>query len=306
MSSRILILIFAAVFFPLTVPVAAGAQGAGHLIVEDEVYQYNPKEASSASRGSYKSVEAVSSAPVSSVSAPGGEPYGEDFSVELRGFYWPASLDARIRVDSGELEGTELSVVEDLGFDRVSGVPGAEMTIKFLGRHKVKLDYTQFAFSTSGVVEKSFVFNGVEYPAESEVDAEINVHSVRLGYEYDFYRSAAGYISGRLSGDYLYARASLVTNDILSNKASLSLVAPTLALSGRWNAARWLSFTADVSGVAYDKSSIFDGVLYMDVNPVPAIGFTVGWRSILVNIDVEEKKSEASWSGIYGGVAIRI
>ncbi|MGK7346391.1 MAG: hypothetical protein ACNS63_11360 [Candidatus Nitrospinota bacterium M3_3B_026] len=292
---------------PQAIPIAAAAQG-GEQVVEDEVYQYNPKE-SAPPRGRYKSAEAASSGPAPSSPAPGGnggEPYGEDFVFELRGFYWMASLDAKIRVDSGELEGTELDVVEDLGFDRTKGVPGAEMTIKFLGRHKIKLDYTQFTYSTSDMVEKSFVFNGVEYPAESQVDAEIGVYSVRLGYEYDFYRSAAGYISGRLSGDYLYARASLVTNDILGNKASLSLVAPTLAVAGRWNAARWLSFTADVSGVAYDKSSIFDGAVYMDINPVPSIGFTVGWRSILVNIDVEEKKSEAAWSGLYGGVAIRI
>jgi len=232
-------------------------------------------------------------------------PIGEDFNLELRGAYWLATLATSLRVDSGELQGTEVDLVNDLGLSKQAGFPIGEITLKFFERHKIKVDFVQISYSARNTVKNDFVFNGVTYPAESDVATTLNIQSIRFGYEVDLFRSSRGYFAFRLSGDYLKTNASLVTNDTLYNKADVTLVAPLVALAGRINAMPWLSITLDVAGVGYDKSYVYDGTIYFDINPVRNAGLTFGWRSITVNVEIEGKKAYVQWSGPYAGMIIR-
>ena len=306
---------------PSTAARAAGdnGQSSGSIrVIEDEVYEYDPghkprgrsgvaqsasspaKIKSSGKRSASAARQGAKAIPVKTYAN------GERFNLEIRGAYWLAQLDNTMRVDTGELKGTELDLVDDLGLDRQKGVPSAEMTIKFYDRHKIRADYFRLSYSAAKVVEEDFIFNGVTYPARSHVNTSLDIQSARIGYEYDLYRGVGGYFAMRMSANFISAKADLVTNSTLSNRASLSFVAPRMGMAGRWNINRWLSWTADVSGVGYDKSYLFDGATYFDINPTRRVGFTVGWRSIVVNIEIDEKKADVQWNGVYGGVCLRL
>lgn len=231
---------------------------------------------------------------------------GEDFIIELRAGLWMPTLSSDLKVDSGSLSGTNINVVRDLGYDDKKSVPSAELTIKFAERHKLRFDYLTFAYSGDKVIGTQLVFNGVTYPLSTQIKSDLELRSIKAAYEYDLVRGESGYFAFRLAGDYVYAKASVDTMGAISNSASASAVAPVVGLSGRLLILPWVSVTADICGVAFDKSSVYDGQLYLDVNLVKNLGLTAGYRTMRIDINVDGKRSDTQWSGAFAGLALRL
>ncbi|MBI4666972.1 MAG: hypothetical protein HY751_11260 [Nitrospinae bacterium] len=250
-------------------------------------------------------VMSLYSAPAFAQASEGDRTLGEQFNFELRGQYWMPTLSNTVRSDAGALTGTEIDLVSDLGLDSSKGLPVAEVIIKFADRHKIRFDYTSFTYSGDKAVSKEIIFNGITYPVSSQVKTNLELRDMKLSYEYDIFRDTGGYIAFRLAADYVYANASIVASGVLSNSASVSATAPVVGLSGRLCATDWLSFTADIAGVGYDKSTVYDASLYFDINPMPNVGLTVGYRTIRINVDIEDKKADTQWNGAFAGLAVR-
>lgn len=230
---------------------------------------------------------------------------GEAFIFEFRADYWMPTLSSDLRVDSGSLAGTNINVVSDLGFDDKKSIPTAELTFKLAERHKLRFDYISFAYSGKKDLASRIVFNGVVYPLSSQLKTEMELRSIKAGYELDLVRNESGYLAFRLAVDSLYAKASIESMGAISNSASASAIAPVVGLSGRLSPMPWVSLTADICGVGYDKSTVYDGAIYADINPIKNLGLTVGWRMVRININVESKISDTQWSGVFGGLALR-
>jgi len=234
-----------------------------------------------------------------------GPAYGEQFNFELRGAYWNSSLESTVKADSGSIKGTNINVVSDLGLDGNKGLPFGQLTLKFAERHKIVADYIALSYSGDKVVNQSLVFNGVSYAVSSRVSSTLDLKSAKFGYEYDIARGDAGYLAFKLAANYVYANASIVTANALSNSVAMDAWAPVIGLSGRISPIKMVSLTLDVAGIAFDKSSVTDGAIYLDINPLPNIGFSVGWRTIKIVVDVEGKKADTQWGGVFGGMAVR-
>ena len=230
---------------------------------------------------------------------------GEAFVLEFRADYWMPTLSSDLQVDSGNLAGTNINVVRDLGFDEKKSIPTAELTLKLAERHKLRFDYISFAYSGRKEVASRIVFNGVVYPLSSQLKTDMELRSIKAGYELDLLRNENGYLAFRLAVDSVFAKASIEAMGAISNSASASALAPVVGLSGRLAPMPWVSLTADICGVGYDKSTVYDGAIYADINPIKNLGLTVGWRTVRININVESKISDTQWSGVYGGLALR-
>jgi hypothetical protein len=230
---------------------------------------------------------------------------GEAFVFEFRTTYWSPTLSSDLKVDNGNLAGTNINVVRDLGFDEKKPVPTAELTFKLAERHKLRLDYLSFAYSGNKTISTGISFNGVVYPLRSQLKTDMELRSIKAGYELDVFRSEKGYVAFRLAADSVYAKASIETLGAISNSASASIIAPVVGVSGRISPMPWGSLTADICGVGYEKSTVYDLSVYADMNPVKNLGITVGWRTLRLNINVEGKTSDTQWSGVFGGLALR-
>lgn len=228
----------------------------------------------------------------------------EPFVFEVRANYWFPTLSSDLKVDSGDLAGTNINVVRDMGFDEKKPFPAGQVTFRLADRHKLRLDYLNFSYSGDSVATSEIVFNGVTYSQSSRLKTNLELRSIRAGYEFDLGRDENGYFALRIGGDFLYANANIDTTE-LSNSASASAVAPVAGLTGRFFLIPRVSLTADVSGEWYDKSSVLDGAIYADISPIRNLAVTVGWRTLRININVEDKISDTQWSGGFVGLALR-
>jgi hypothetical protein len=73
----------------------------------------------------------------------------EDYNFELEGRYWKPKLDSTIKiVDNGI--GTDLKLVDDLGFDKEKGFGEARLQVKFPNRNKLNFSYLQSLGASDG------------------------------------------------------------------------------------------------------------------------------------------------------------
>ncbi len=230
---------------------------------------------------------------------------GEMFNFEVRAYYWLTGFDAEIRVDGGDLSGTDIDVVDDLGLERSKGFPGVEATIKFAEKHKLKLNSIALKYSGSTIVDSQFTFNDVIYPAGVKADTSMDVNLFIFNYEYDFIREKEGYVSFRFGVEGVSTNVSIVTNDLLSNSANISVGVPVIGLAARMNFSEYVSMTGEVSGIAFDKSSMSDFTFYMDINPTRNVGLYLGYRAYRLDVDIDDKRGNIGWNGIMAGGAFR-
>jgi hypothetical protein len=229
---------------------------------------------------------------------------GEAFVFEFRADYWFPTLSSDLKVDNGNLSGTNINVVRDLGFDEKKPFPAGQVILRLADRHKLRLDYLSFAYSGDAVATSEIVFHGATYPQNSRLKTNLDLSSIRAGYEVDLSRNENGYFSFRVGADFMKANATIDATG-MSNNASASAVAPVAGLAARFFLIPRVSLNADVSGEWYDKSSVFDGAVYADLNIIRNLGVTVGWRTLSININVEGKMSDTRWSGAFAGLAFR-
>ncbi len=235
-----------------------------------------------------------------------GPGIGERFGFEGRLLYWNANFRGIVRSDEGDLKGTEIDIVEDLGLETPKGVVSAEFTIKFLERNKLKFSYINFSYSSSVLLTDEVVFKGVTYPLFSLVDTTADIVSIRAGYEFDIFHNDTGFFGVQLAANYLSSKITLVANKVLTNSVKSSVVIPVVAATGRVFITHNISGTLEGSWMSYDTAMSLDGSAYLDYNPMREVGLTLGWRTIIAEADLETEKAEIQWSGFYVGIVVRM
>lgn len=235
-----------------------------------------------------------------------GASFSEMYNLELRGFYWNSGLNATVRSDEGDFSGTDIDIVEDLGIARQKGLLGGEATLELYSGHKIRFAIVKISYDTDKIIDKQITFKGDTYPVNTKVSSTIDLLSARLGYEYDFIRNENGFLGLQLAANMIQTKASLVTNDILSNSAEVAVVIPMVIATGRAHFNKHISGTAELGWMGYGSSNLFDTVLYLDYNPVRNLGITVGWKAIMIDAEQSGDMVDIGWSGIFAGLIIRI
>ena len=59
----------------------------------------------------------------------------EDYNIELEGRYWKPKLDSTVKIVDHNI-GTDVNLVNDLGFDKDRGFGEVRLQIKFFDRNK--------------------------------------------------------------------------------------------------------------------------------------------------------------------------
>jgi hypothetical protein len=229
-------------------------------------------------------------------------PLSNNYTMQLRGYYWMTGFDATIRADEGSLKGTSVNVVDDLGLDKNKGVPAGELSLRFLNRNRLYVDTVNFAYTGDQRVASQFVFNGATYPAGSNVKTDMALNFMRFGYEFEVFKGPEGSIGLGLSGEYIKAKTTLITNDILSNTADASIVLPMLSLSARYAVGEWVAISLFGTGVGYDKSSAFDFQFFVDITPLEYVTLFGGYRTKKIVVETDDTKVDVGWNGLTVGV----
>jgi hypothetical protein len=227
---------------------------------------------------------------------PLGDP--EKYIIELEGRYWPPKLDSTVRIVEDNI-GTDVNLVDDLGFDERKGFGEVRVQIKIFDRNKFNFSYLPMKWDADQAVPREIQFEGRTYPPGSRVQSHLNLNLFKAGYELDFLTGRFGFLGATfdvLISDYdLELRAPALAIDEASRS---TLPVPMVGLAGRISPVKRLSFSGKISGLPLGGyGHIFDAEASVEFNPIRFAGVSAGYRYLDAKVEWEENRADYRLEG---------
>ncbi len=230
----------------------------------------------------------------------------ENYNVELEGRYWNARLDAQVKIVDGHM-GTEMNLVDDLGFDKTKGFGEARLQVKWFQRNKFNFSYIPLRWNADKVLTKDVIFVGQIFTAGTRVQSHLDMQFFKGGYEYDFLIGKYGFLGA--SFDILLSPTDIelkAPSQGIVEQHDLVLPAAMVGIVGRINILSWLGFTAKLSGLPVGEyGHVLDAEATLDVNPIKYIGISGGYRIFEVKAKFDDNSVFYHLDGPFLALKIR-
>jgi hypothetical protein len=213
---------------------------------------------------------------------------GENYHVELGGYFWNPKPDIVISSESLGIPGDSIDFVNELGLEQ-KRFKQMKVVLRPGTKHKFRFEYTPIKYDATRTLTASFRFNGQRY------DIGVPVTTV-LDMKYtDLFASLTATAGPFTESEFTHARAPIPAIGFIGR----GYVAPNISITGEF------SFFKIPDSVSEDyKGKYYDFDLYGTVNFTDNFGAQAGYRSFNVYYKVEKDTGDLILKGLYfGGVA---
>jgi hypothetical protein len=208
--------------------------------------------------------------------------------------------DVRIPGDTG----TEISLVDDLE------TPGdvffrGRLIYRFNKRHSLALLVAPLTLKAEGSVAEPVMFEGVEFPAESDLDASYRFDSYRLTYGYSFYPRPNLTATLGFTAKIRDAAVKLESRDLSSEKTNTGFV-PLLNLRLLWTPGDMMSVLLEADALAAPQGRAEDVIFALQYRLIPRIDLRLGYRLLEGGADNDEVYNFTLLNYVVVGTVIRL
>ena len=256
---------------------------------------------------------AASASAQSSVTPASERATGENYHVEVGGYFWNPSPTIAIQSEVRSIlaAGTLIDFVDDLGIEKTK-FRQLKVVLRPATKHKFRFEYIPIKYEQpNGVLRRNLVFNGITYNLALPVSTTLSWNAYRFGYEWDFIYHDRGFFGVVLEAKYTDVEASL-ENVIDSQFVRARAPIPAIGAIGRVYVAPNISITGEFSGFKLPESidedysaKFFDFDIYGTVNISDHFGGQVGYRSFDVFYRVDSDEGDLKLRGPYLGAVVR-
>jgi hypothetical protein len=240
----------------------------------------------------------------------GNRATGENYHVEVGGYFWSPEPTVLITSESLGIVGTQIDFKEDLGIEKGT-FKQLKVVLRPATKHKFRFEYTPIGYDAESTLRRTVVFNGQRFDVAIPVTTEMKWNAYRFGYEWDFVYRDRGFAGLLLELKHTDIKASL--SNVLVGEEFVHAQAPIPAIGfiGRGYVVPNISITGEFSFFKLPSSidedyqgRYYDFDLYGSVNFNDHFGAQLGYRSLTVFYKIEEDQGDLKMKGLYfGGVA---
>jgi hypothetical protein len=234
---------------------------------------------------------------------------GEKFIVEAAASLWFPNADMQIRSESLGIQGDTIDLKGDLGLTD-QRFPVLELMIKG-GGHKLRLQRLPVKYEQETILKRAIKYNGQLYNPNLPVQSELQWTQTHLSYEYDFIRKNRGF-GGFVLNATLTDIFEQLASPIVTEFAHVKAPVPRLGGIARVYVVPNISVTTEITGLSISKDWNLDfSGKYLDVDVYGTVNFTnnvgakFGYRSIDVDLLIDEDSGNFDMKGIYFGIVAR-
>jgi hypothetical protein len=112
-------------------------------------------------------------------------PLGEQYHIEGLFDFWSPGLNATVSSESLGIIGSNIDVKSDLGYQDKQ-VREFRVVLRPAKKHKFKFAYTPVDYTGDVILNRSIVFNGINFNVGLPIQTQFQWNTWRFGYEYDF------------------------------------------------------------------------------------------------------------------------
>lgn len=227
---------------------------------------------------------------------------GEKYHVEAVINFWNPSLDATISSESLGIPGTEIDVKSDLGYEDET-IREFRFVLRPGRKHKFRIAYTPIEFDSDTVLQRSIVFNGIEFNVGLPVQTDFKWNTWRFGYEYDFVYTDRGFVGFIVEARYTDAQLEL-RSPIDEEFARARGPVPALGGIGRVYVHKNVSITGELTGMKLPDiedyaGSLWDLDIYGTFNITNNFGVQLGYRTLDASYHAELDDGSLELKGLY-------
>lgn len=230
----------------------------------------------------------------------------EDYNLQLEGRYWRPRLDSTVKIVDHNI-GTDVNLVDDLGFDKEKDFGEGRLQIKFFNRNKFNFSYLPLKWDADHVLTQTIQFNGQTYTAGTPVQSKLELKLFKVGYEFDFLAGEYGFLGATF--DVMVADTHVEIKSLttaIDEKYDATVPVPLIGITARWNILKWIGLTARVSGLpAGGYGYVFDAEGSLDINPIKYVGISGGYRFFKAKASYNDNKADYNLDGPFAALKIR-
>jgi hypothetical protein len=228
------------------------------------------------------------------------------FVFDVGGFYSRSSTQAGLSGPAGGV-GVIVDFESALGLEDQNLTPIGGFHWRMTDRWRLEVEYFQVNRKATHTLATDVEWGGVTFPIGSTTDTRYNFSDTRASVGYSFYKRRDKELGLGLGLHVANAKATVESEGLGTEAGSTTAPLPVLsfygafALTDTW-AVRvrgdWLSLTYDVYSGSV-RSSALD-VVYQ---PFRHVGFGLGMRTLIVDLQVDDPKWRGQMRTTYSGPA---
>jgi hypothetical protein len=221
----------------------------------------------------------------------------------IRGYYWMPGLDGEINYDSG----SNLDLEDDLGMDTES-YPLVDIFAGF-GDHHLLFTYYKADYSGSEKLKKDIEFGGTTFPASAKVDSELEYTVMDFAYQWDAI-DLENFLAGAslgLIGKVKYLDITSAKLEGGGEKEEMDVSGPIPMLGANLHVgllADIIEARFQMTGMGYSGNSVVEFFGDISYTPFPFLGIHAGYRSLALDVDVDDLDANFTTAGPYGAITI--
>ncbi len=208
--------------------------------------------------------------------------------LELEAYSWFMTPEGKAQVGYQGIEGTEVDLKDDLGYDQTENLLGAGVIIG--QNHQLGLDFFRVDISAENIVERNITFSDLTFPFRTHVDSKLDASMIR-----GFYRFKLGpdTLNGGflLGAQYVDVTAEASASYIGSASESVKAGMPVVGLFAESRPMPFINLRGVITGSTWKWEDV--EASFVDVNlgamfVIPP-GITAGAGYRYLNIDGSDK-----------------
>lgn len=233
--------------------------------------------------------------------------------IGVRIFAWSPVFDATARVaspDASEAEeryGVQIDLPGELGVEDRSTLLGAELELPFWRRSAFNFEYFKVNNEGSDQIEANIYFAGKKYSVGETVEGSLSISMISGGYFFNIVQGAYGALALGVKVFFATLNARLDSKFAGATEKGYAVPIPMGAVSLKLKPFRVVTIAGSGEMIAVDNSSIHGYKALLEIEPVRHLALFGGWRHLGVDVkSFRDVTLDASWSGLYGGIALTL
>ncbi len=220
--------------------------------------------------------------------------------------YWFPNFKSDIRVDGSSLRGTEFNVRDALGLGN-QGYPSLEV-FGGLGKHHLRLMYTQANYSDNDVLASQIVFNGTTFPAGTPVSSNFKIRMLDLTYQYDLINMEnilAGFSIGAIGKIKYLDIDGKIDSPTAGTEENIRVPVPMVGAAAHVGIlANILEARAELTGIGYSSNYLYEATADLSFTPFPLMDIHGGYKVISVHVDHSDVFFTSDIAGPYVALTV--
>jgi outer membrane protein len=165
----------------------------------------------------------------------------------------------------------------------------------------IKLGYSDFGHTGSGIITQGFTFGGTTYNANANINSTFDLKMYDLTLYYELLDNWVNVDVG-VNVKYVDGSVSIKDNNTLSEATDFQVPIPMLYAKARFDVPTTdLSFQVEGNYVTYDGHTLYDAEAGIRYTLALGLGFEAGYKTMKLKLDnIDDLSMDSDFSGAYG------